>query len=93
MSNDYALIAALSVRVILDFDILWESARSFEEKLVESHMRVAFSVPEHQEFLQSVAPSEPLLAEAAAQILNQSNNFTSNSPHMISGALLCGLLV
>ncbi|KAL4246568.1 hypothetical protein ABKN59_008457 [Abortiporus biennis] len=36
-------------------------------ELVASHMRTAFSVPFHREYLRSGYPSEPMLAEAAAQ--------------------------
>ena len=40
-----------------------------EAGLVESHMRIAYSIPDHREYLRSGYPSEPLLAEAAAQQL------------------------
>jgi hypothetical protein len=49
--KEEARVAALSVRVMLDFDICRESSRDYEEKLVESYLRVAFAVPDHREFL------------------------------------------
>ena len=44
VTNEEARIAALSVRIMLDFDMARESSRVFEEKLVESHLRIAFAV-------------------------------------------------
>jgi hypothetical protein len=50
-NNEHAFIAAVSIRVILDFDITRGSARDCERRLVESYMRVVFAVPNHLEFL------------------------------------------
>jgi len=48
--------------------LLHESADQ-EAKLVEGHMRVAYSVPKHRQYLRGRTPSEPVLAEAAARIM------------------------
>ena len=88
-----ALIAAISVRIILDFDFSRDSARVYEQRLVESHMRVIFSVPDHLEFLGSGTPSEPLLAEAAAQFLNaDSTLFRHKAPEILADLLKDGSL-
>jgi hypothetical protein len=89
--TEKAQMAALGVRVILDFDAARESARQYEEKLVESYMRVAFAVPEHREFLRSGAPSEPLLAEGAAQLFPRFGMKTC-APDLLSNAFQQGLL-
>jgi hypothetical protein len=60
-------IAVVDVRLMLDYGPRCEATRSLEAELVATHMRVAYSVPKSQEYLHSGYPSEPLLAEAAAQ--------------------------
>lgn len=40
-----------------------------EAEMVKSHMRIVYSIPEHRAYSRSGYPSEPLLAEAAAQQL------------------------
>jgi len=92
ISTDKAQTAALSVRVMLDFDIARESSRTYEEKLVESYMRVAFAVPEHREFLRSGTPSEPLLAEAAAQLLSVNNWIQDGAPDLLFNLMEGGFL-
>ena len=50
-------------------------------------------MPQHQEFLQSGTLSEPVLVEAAAQLLNNSvTPMNEAALAMISKALSCGLL-
>ncbi len=67
------MIAALSTRILLEFEPTRESARTFEMSLVERHMRIAYSVPTHREYYRSGNPSEPILAEAAAQEMSSSS--------------------
>jgi hypothetical protein len=55
-------------------------------------MCVAFAVPKHREFLRSGTPSEPLLAEAAAWLLNAKNTFQHKAPDYLSKVMECGLL-
>ena len=64
-----AKLAVLDVQLSLDFEPRREKVQFEEAGLVESHMRVAYSIPDHREYLRSGYPSEPLLAEAAAQQL------------------------
>ena len=61
---------------MLDFDTRKESVEA-EKLLVENHMRIANSVPVHRRYLRSGAPSEPVLAEAAALILHEDPRFES----------------
>jgi len=61
------MLAALSTRLLLDFDQEWELSRKMESELVEGNMRIVFSMPKHGDYLYSGAPSEPILAEAAAE--------------------------
>jgi len=64
-----ARLAVLDVQLSLDFEPRREKVQMEEAGLVESHMRFAYSIPDHREYLRSGYPSEPLLAEAAAQQL------------------------
>lgn len=91
-TNEDAKIAATSIRIIIDFDITRESARTCEQRLVESYMRVVFAVPDHLEFMRSGTPSEPLLAEAAAQFLNASGKFADDASDLLVNLLNQGFL-
>jgi len=64
-----ARLAVLDIQLSLDFEPWREKVQMEEAGLVESHMRIAYSIPNHREYLQSGYPSEPLLAKAAAQQL------------------------
>jgi hypothetical protein len=77
---------------MLDFDIARKISRAYEEKLVEAHLRVAYAIPSHREFLRGGTPSEPLLAEAAALILNDNNRFQYDAPDMLAKLIERGLL-
>jgi hypothetical protein len=46
-----------------------------QAQLVEKNMHVVFSVPEHRKHISSGYPSEPILAEAAAQHMHQETLF------------------
>jgi hypothetical protein len=83
-NKECAQIAALHVRIIIDFDITRELARNYEEKLVGSHMRIALAVPEHWMFMRTGSSSEPVLAEAAVQILNADRNFAWDAPRLLA---------
>ncbi|KZT03296.1 uncharacterized protein LAESUDRAFT_684107 [Laetiporus sulphureus 93-53] len=65
------IVAALSTRLLVDFEPSREIARQFEAQLVEGHMRIAYSIPKHREYFRSGYPSEPVLAEAAARIVHE----------------------
>lgn len=66
-----ATLAALSVRLLLEFDIGDAEARKCETEMISTHMRVAYSVPHKDaDYARSGTPSEPILAEAAARFMN-----------------------
>ncbi|KAJ6611189.1 hypothetical protein B0H10DRAFT_2193056 [Mycena sp. CBHHK59/15] len=63
------LLAVVDVRLCLQYDTQPSSNRNIVADMVASHMRIAFSVPRHREIIRYGYPSEPMLAEAAAQAL------------------------
>lgn len=75
-SGQQALFAALGVRLLFDINPALSLARRMEEYLVERCMRVVYTVPEHREYLRTGYPSEPLLAEAAAQMMHTKPKYT-----------------
>lgn len=54
-------MAVLDVRLCLDYDSHSAAARTLQETLISTHMRLLFSVPVHEQF-ESGYSSEPLLA-------------------------------
>ena len=68
-ANDEGKLAALAVRLLLTFEPSREAAVIKESELVEGYMRWAHSIPAHRENLRTSAPSEPILAEAAARVM------------------------
>lgn len=87
-----ALTAALSMRCLLDFDPTREAAQQIEIQQVKTHMRIAFSVPHHRQYMRTGTPSEPVLAEAAARILwrFKAQALTQLAHLYSSGAILKG---
>ncbi|KAG8702164.1 hypothetical protein FRC11_011643, partial [Ceratobasidium sp. 423] len=63
-------LAALSARIGITFDPTTRASREMESQQVESHMRVVYAMPEHQEYMRTGSSSEPVLAEVAAGYLN-----------------------
>ncbi|KEP45847.1 putative G2/mitotic-specific cyclin cdc13 [Rhizoctonia solani 123E] len=65
-----------------------------QSRLVESHMRVAYSIPQHRGYMHTGAPSEPVLAEAAGQYLSSGNlgGIMIEGPKRLCEALETGLL-
>ncbi|CCM02478.1 uncharacterized protein FIBRA_04578 [Fibroporia radiculosa] len=53
--------------LLLDMEHRQEYVRHLETEMVDGHMRIAFSVPKHRQYMYSGYPSEPTFAEAAAQ--------------------------
>ncbi|KAH9934115.1 hypothetical protein B0H21DRAFT_825752 [Amylocystis lapponica] len=66
-TKDDSKLAALCSRLMLHLEPWREQSRATDFRLVEGYMRIAFSVPKHCEYLRAGYPSEPILAEAAAQ--------------------------
>ncbi|KAB5592224.1 hypothetical protein CTheo_4321 [Ceratobasidium theobromae] len=81
LSSDGQL-AVLGVRIGLSFNLNREKARFTEQRLVEGYMRIVFSVPKHREYIYSGYPSEPILAEAAAQLMCL-NNMNDGIPSIL----------
>ena len=88
-----AQFACLAIRIGLDFDASREVGRKTEIELVESYMRIVFAVPEHREYMRTGTPSEPILAEAAAQLLNSdSTSLNERAPKVLAVAFQQGFL-
>lgn len=60
-------LAPLAVRLPLSFNVQTEQGREGESCQIESHMRICLNI--EADAMYSVAPSEPMLNEAAAQIM------------------------
>lgn len=73
-NDQSAQIACLAIRIGLHFDATRAIGRTAEIEQVESYMRIVLAVPRHREFMWTGAPSEPVLAETAAQLLNWNPN-------------------
>lgn len=80
------MLAAVALRLLLEFDPTRQAAIVAESKLVQGHMRIAYSIPAHQEYVRSGAPSEPILAEAAAQIMKFHDVLRTVSQYMTNGS-------
>ncbi|CAE6426035.1 unnamed protein product [Rhizoctonia solani] len=91
--NDSSL-AALGVRVGIAFDQTNHASHSVESRLVESHSRVVYAIPEHRHFMHTGSPSEPILAEAAGRHLNtrESAGIEVVGPNCLSSAVKKGFL-
>ena len=61
-----------------------------EARLVEAHMRVAYSVPKGRQYLYGGTPSEPVLAEAAARIMNDMNSLATITDFLKDGLVSKG---
>ncbi|KAG8972339.1 hypothetical protein FRB93_002896, partial [Tulasnella sp. JGI-2019a] len=62
--------AVLDLRLRFEYEPTRKAARARDSELVQSHMRFVQSVPKSREYMRSSYPSEPILAEAAAQQMN-----------------------
>ncbi|QRV83604.1 hypothetical protein RhiJN_11620 [Ceratobasidium sp. AG-Ba] len=71
--NSEAELAVLMFRVGLSFDKTRVGVPQTEAKLVRGHMISCHSIPQHREFIYAAASSEPILAEAAAQLMDINN--------------------
>lgn len=82
-------LACIALRLLLEFEPSRQDAIATENELVQGHMRVVYSVPAHREYLRAGAPSEPILAEAAACIMNEK---ISSLPQTVSRYMANGLI-
>jgi hypothetical protein len=78
-------LAWLAIRLRIEFDTSRSAGRALQSRLVESYMRVAFAVPWHREFMHTGTPSEPVLAEAAARLMN--SKLSENQFSLLSRAI------
>ena len=89
----HAKLAALDCCVLIRFDPIHRNSRVMQVDLVKSCMRTIFNIPENRDFMWSGYPSEPILAEAVARILNHStSSFMYSAPEILESALNTGLL-
>ncbi len=81
-------LAALAIRISIPFD-LTAAGIAEERKQVNECLRIITGVPEHLEFMSTSTSSEPLLAEAAARLLNghETTSVASLAPRILSNAL------
>ncbi|KAH9949216.1 hypothetical protein B0H21DRAFT_820225 [Amylocystis lapponica] len=85
-------LAVVDLRLCLDYEPR-RVATSEEAALIEHHMRIAYSVPQSREYVHAGYPSEPILAEAAAQQLAVYRQDPSGSmPRILMKNLEGGLL-
>ncbi|KZT00611.1 uncharacterized protein LAESUDRAFT_753114 [Laetiporus sulphureus 93-53] len=89
---NHAHLAALSTRLLLEFEPARELSRTVEAELVDNNLRIAYSVPKRRGYPRSGYPSEPILAEAAARLLNRSEfSVPANlAPYVRSGLIKKG---
>jgi len=80
-------LAALSVRLMFDFDPRRMHATEMENLMVAGHLRVANVIPAHREYVISSTPSEPIVAEAAAQVLRGQNMVNLLALHVREGLI------
>ncbi len=81
-------LAVLSVCIMLDFEPPRVVADQTEAIQVERHMRIAYSVPQHRAYMRSGTPSEPILAEAAAQLMK----YVKDAPKTLADFVNKGLV-
>jgi len=84
---DASSIAILSSRFLLDLSPTSSLARKYEEDQIRSHMRNLYSVSSDRQTIASGSSSEPVVAEASAQLMH-SNLEDSPLPFMDTWALL-----
>ncbi|HEV7736805.1 MAG TPA: hypothetical protein VGO47_05450 [Chlamydiales bacterium] len=92
---NFAKLATLDCRVLLEYDHVEPNARSAQAELVKSYMHCVDFIPTHREYVSSGYATEPMLSEAAARILNSHHpfkNIKDYAPEILAQALRGGLL-
>ncbi|KAK0206002.1 hypothetical protein DFS33DRAFT_1381115 [Desarmillaria ectypa] len=77
--------ACLGISMQISPDYLSPAARKLEARLVESFMKIPFVVPQHREYMVAGYPSEPILVEAASQIM-KNYHLEESAPAVLSEA-------
>ena len=68
---DLSTIAVLSTRLLLDLNpVAGSDIQQYEGELVRNHLRILYSVHQNRQTIMTGSSSEPLIAEASAQIIN-----------------------
>lgn len=91
-NNPHAKLAALDSHVLIQYDSFHANAKSTQTDLVKTYMRCVFNIPSGREYVWTGFPSEPMLAEAAARLLNSSRHINEYAPEILRNALESGLL-
>ena len=74
-------LAVLSTRLLLDLNpVAGSDAKQYEGELVRNHLRILYSVHQNRQTIMTGSSSEPLIAEAAAQIMNHA--LLNKKPYM-----------
>lgn len=68
-------IAWLAIRIMLKLDTSNDISQKIQSKLVQSFLRLVIYVPSDRVSIETDAPSEPILAEAVAQLIHHSSSF------------------
>ncbi|KAI5119159.1 hypothetical protein M0805_008642 [Coniferiporia weirii] len=90
--SEEAKIAALSARLWLQLNTSLDSVRSLQNRLVESHMGVAYNVPHHKNYMYSGYSSEPILMEGAAHVWKDRERYDFDPLETLKSAVTRGLL-
>nr|GAT59958.1 predicted protein [Mycena chlorophos] len=67
-ARDIARIAWASQRVHLSINLSDEGGRNLSQELAQTFMRIVYTIPSDRRYVATIAPSEPILVEAAAQL-------------------------
>jgi hypothetical protein len=90
--DDEIAMAALGTRILFDFDPSRRSAVDLATKLVEGHMRLAYTIPKHREYMRTGASSEPILGAAAAIIMNDGQRSPDNWANILANHFESGII-
>ncbi|KAI5118289.1 hypothetical protein M0805_003243 [Coniferiporia weirii] len=90
--SEEAKIAALSARLWLRLNTSLDSVRSLQDRLIESHMSLAYDVPHHKNYMYSGYSSEPILMEGAAHVWKDRNCYDFDPLETLKNAVTRGLL-
>ncbi|KIM80635.1 hypothetical protein PILCRDRAFT_89580 [Piloderma croceum F 1598] len=82
-----SFLAALSIRVMLDFHPQRMRATEVQNLMVAGHLQVANVIPVHCEYMISSTLSEPIIAEVAAQVLHGQNMIDLLSQNVREGLI------
>ncbi|QRW12303.1 hypothetical protein RhiLY_11302 [Ceratobasidium sp. AG-Ba] len=73
--TNHSQLAVLMFRIGLSLHKTRREVHEQEVHLVKAHMITAYTIPDHREYIHVGASSEPILAEAAAQLMDINNTW------------------